>query len=259
LSRTVGSLFSIIVILMQAWTPPEKPDPSRILEEAKTDAIAGRYEDALAKQVWFHENALKYQPSLTGVRLSFALSQWLELGARYTPAMEKLKAVRDETARRIRDVDGTDEIFGDFADFSAINKTLNEVPKTHELFVWLDAHKPALSPRCFNVAQPALIKAKDYRLCGKYIDANRDFEMLRHAYRTNLQLAQKPKFGKELRDFGEKMFSNGASTLVALLVVNGRKEEAHLIAEAAAKELDDPSFRDQLKAAENGTVPEPWP
>jgi hypothetical protein len=249
----------MVVAPALAWTPAENPDPSEILKEAKQDAAAGRYGDALAKQVWFHESALKYQPSLTGVRLSFALSQWLELGAHYKPAMEKLKAIRDETAKRIREVDGTDTIFGDFADFSAINKTLNEEPKTHELFIWLDGHKPELTHLCFNVAEPALIRAKDYRLCGKYIDPDRDFEMLKDLYRTNLQFVQKRKVRKQVQDFAEKKFSNGAATLVALLVINDRKDDARRIAEAAAKEWDNPSFKDELEAARKGIVPEPWP
>jgi len=45
--------------LLAAWTPPENPNPQQILSEAQSDAKAGRYEDALAKHVWFHENALK--------------------------------------------------------------------------------------------------------------------------------------------------------------------------------------------------------
>ncbi|MEI9962222.1 MAG: hypothetical protein WDM76_14140 [Limisphaerales bacterium] len=42
------------------WRPPQNPDPNKILKEAESDTAAGRYTDALAKHVWYHENALKY-------------------------------------------------------------------------------------------------------------------------------------------------------------------------------------------------------
>ncbi len=76
------------------YTPPVNPDPQKILQEAQADTSAGRYKDALAKHVWFQENALKYQPSMVGVRSSFALMYFGELAQKHPPAMEKLKSMR---------------------------------------------------------------------------------------------------------------------------------------------------------------------
>ena len=61
------------------WTPPENPNPFAIMQEAVADTDAGQYEVALAKQVWYHENATKLQPAQSGIRLSFALSNRLGL------------------------------------------------------------------------------------------------------------------------------------------------------------------------------------
>ena len=98
------------------WTPPEKPDPQVILQEARTDAMAKRYEDALAKHLWFHQNALKHEPALYGVRLSFALSYWEKLGNKYPPALASLKAVRDEARQAVTTVKPKEakELFHDF-------------------------------------------------------------------------------------------------------------------------------------------------
>ena len=46
----------------------------------------------------------------------------------------------------------------------------------------------------------------------------------------NISLAADPRLGQEARAFGEQLFSNGACTLVALLVVNGRGEDAARVA-----------------------------
>src|ERR1044072_6141550 len=99
----LGSVFAALVYGAQAlavWTPPEKPNPAQILQDANADTRAGQFEDALAKHLWYHRNALKHSPAQGGVRLSFALSYWHNLATKYPPAMTALKAERDE-ARRI--------------------------------------------------------------------------------------------------------------------------------------------------------------
>jgi hypothetical protein len=250
--------FSILLTLVvhAEWTPPPKPDPQRILNEAESDADAGRYEDALAKHVWFHQNALKHRPSLYGVRLSFALSAWAKLGAAYPPALAKLKSIRDEAAKNVREADGNREAFHDFA---SINETLQDDSKTKDLFVWLDSNKPSVAKKVFDLAQPALIKAKEYHLCGGYIEADTSFHRILDLYRENKRIAQDPKFGKKMQEFGEKSFANGTATLVALLVVNGRKADADRIAVEALTEWDDPKFKKQIEKAKHGDVPAPWP
>ena len=240
----------------ERWTPPEHPDPKAILDEAREDADAKRYENALAKHVWFHQNALKIEPAQYGVRLSFALSSWMELGKSYPPALEKLKAIRDDAGSEIREGKVTRDTFHDF---EAISKALGEESKTSDLFLWLDSHNPDFARSAFEVAKPSLIKAKEFRLCGVYLDPDGTFKRMRDLYRHHKELAQGPRFGKDLLEFGHKSFSNEAATLVALLSVNGRKEEANRIAAEAAAEYDDPKFRALLEKAKNGEVPVPWP
>src|SRR4051812_33123284 len=72
---------------MGKWSVPAKPDPQVILHEARADARAHRFEDALAKQLWFHQHALEIRPSLAGVR-GVALMDWHDLGKVYPPALE---------------------------------------------------------------------------------------------------------------------------------------------------------------------------
>ena len=242
--------FALVVAASPAfaeWTPPGNPDPQKILQEAQADAAARRYEDALAKHVWYHQNALKIQPAQYGVRLSFALSDWAKLGAAYPPALKKLESIRDEDTATIRDGKGSRELFHDI---SSINATLKEEVKTKDLFVWLDSKKPDLAKQAYNVAQPALIKAKEYRVCGRYIDPDKSYEQILLIYQSTKKFAENPKFGKQQREIADKGFSNGTATLVALLVINERKADAERIATKAAKEWNDPGFKTELKAAQ---------
>lgn len=241
------------------WTPPANPDPDKILDEAQADARTRRYADALAKHVWFHENALKYAPSLGGVRLSFALGYWIKLGDVYPPARQKLKSIRDEDGKKIRDADRDRRIFELFHDYASINRELEDESKTTELFVWLDANKPKAASRVFDVAENALIQSKQYRLCGKYIDPDLNLSRIVRLYRLDKGLSKDKKFGAELGDYTEKSFSHEVATLVALLVINDRKADALRVAEKALKERDDPVFRQELEKAKKGEVPPPWP
>src|SRR5690349_12760080 len=190
--KMIFTLFPLLMYLplLAAWTPPANPDPHKILYEAEADAKAGRYEDALAKHAWFHENALKLQPALSGVRLSFALLYWRQLGASYPPALDKLKSIRDKSAERVRnaeiptnapsDLSASHE---DFNDFASINKELKESSKTKDLFLWLDTHKPVMAKNVFGLAEPSLIEAKEYSLCGRYLEPDKSFERSRKQYR----------------------------------------------------------------------------
>jgi hypothetical protein len=254
------------------WEPGNKPDPDRILSEAQEDAAAGRYEDALAKHVWFHENALKYAPAMLGVRLSFALSYWTALGAKYPPALQRLRAIRDTAGEELRnggDIVGPSsdcggpEVRRAFGDFSAINRELGEDVKTSMLFVWLDANRPLVAAVVYEVAEPALIGEKKYKLCGKYLDPDRSFQWMVRLRGETMNMAADPggplEYAKELKEFEEKSFSHKVATLVAVLAMNGRKADAKRIAVEALKVQDDTEFRRLLSKAQNGDVPPPWP
>jgi thiol-disulfide isomerase/thioredoxin len=238
----------------EGWQPPENPDPREILREAQADTRAQRYEDALAKHVWFHHNALKHRPSLSGVRRSFALSYWQKLGMAYPHALDKLREIRDEAAEKV--VNGTD-LRESFRDLVAINRTFSEEHRTKELFVLLDAQKPHVAQEVFRSAQPALIKSEEYELCGKYIDSKRSLRLMVAGFRTRNRLSKNKR--PELVEFTEKKFTNDAATLVALLIVNGRKTEADEIADNVKKEWNNALFHAELDRALQGEVPKPWP
>ena len=237
-----------------AWTPPADPDPRQILREAHEDAIAGRYADALEKQLWFHREALKQDSGFYGVRLSFALFQWKELGAKYPPALDALRAIRDESAEQVK---RSPKSFPQFSDVSAINGVLGEVDKTAELFAWVDENRPDFAKQLYFLAQRSLVVAKKYALCGKYLSGPADTDRITGMYRMNRGMERQA--GSKFADYARNSFTNSAATLVALLAVNGRQAEADTARAEFLKEISDESFREQLNRAAAGAVPDPWP
>jgi len=242
------------------WTPPKNPDPQAIRREAKADLDRGRHEMALAKHLWYHEHALDLQPSLSAVRLSFALGSWLELGESYPPALEKMKQVRDEVEKRIRDEDRVRVRFGDFHEFVAFNRTLREEQRTAQTFEWLDETDPEDAKRVFNVAKPALIKQKAYKLYEKYVNPERDLARIGESYKRGLKLAIE-RFGDQHREYTDNKLLNDTTTLVAILVLNDRSAEAADIAEKAKTFVKDADLQEklnrQLESALTGKIPNP--
>ena len=239
------------------WVPPPNADPSAILQEARRDTRAGRHEVALAKFLWFHHHALDREQGLGGVRLSFALGYWHQLARQYPPALEALKKTRDEAREAVERGGGT-EVWQSFQDFAAINEQLKEGSLTARAFAELDTRDPEAALRVFPLAQPALIRAKAYRLCGKYLRPEDDWRLAAQAYRVG-KTYEEQRSGPDVPPFAERSFTNNVATLVALLAVNGRRQDAEAIAQKARLELDDPAFRAAIDAALTGAVPDPWP
>jgi hypothetical protein len=135
-------------------------------DSARAAAGDGRYEEALRGYAWFHDHALEEQPSLYGVRLSYALSDWIELASHYPPAMVELKAVRDAKSDRLAQGVGNRDLFHDV---EAINEQLDDQVLTYDLFVRLLETNPALAYECADLAMPAIVKSKHFSLARKFI------------------------------------------------------------------------------------------
>lgn len=123
-----------------------------------------RYEDALRDLVWFHEHALDEDRSWHGVRLSYALCDWVELGKHYPPARSALEAVRDRKTQALLNGESDRALF---QDVQAINERLDQANATHALYLALAERFPALADQCAGLALPAIVAAQDYALANR--------------------------------------------------------------------------------------------
>ena len=139
---------------------------SERLDNARADVEAGQYEEALRGYIWFHDHALEERRSLYGVRLSYALDEWVELGRIYPPAMHELKTKRDEKSARLGRGEGDR---GLFHDVEAINEYLADYGSTYDLFVRLMGSNKDLADKCADLAVPAIVKSKDFVLARRML------------------------------------------------------------------------------------------
>ena len=236
-----------------AWQAPPNAEPRAVLSEAKSDAQAGRYEDALAKHLWFHNHTLNHQSPLSGVRLSAALTSWYELGKKYPPAMEKLKETRDEAAARV--LQGKGDVRDSFRDMVAINDQLGEETRTVTIFERLDKESPKTAMEEYDLAQQALLKSKNFALCGKYLQPEKSLSRMLLKYRSGVEIADKEK-DERFRDYSERSFLDEAANLIALLVLNDRKTDAEKIAKEASSTSKHPAKKAIISSALQGKLPE---
>jgi serine/threonine-protein kinase len=117
-------------------------DPNTIRKLALDDARHGRYDAALEKVLWYWDNAVTIQPSLSAVRRSFLLSDWLELGEAHPPALTKLISVRDRLRDRILSADQIRVRDDDFADLAALNRTLRQEDETIRVYELIKRKDP---------------------------------------------------------------------------------------------------------------------
>jgi hypothetical protein len=76
---------------------------------------------------------------------------------------------------------------------------------------------------------------------------------------VNTDLPKDERYGAEFGKFAEDGFTNETTTLIALLVVTGRDEEAKVVASDAKSEREAPAFHAAVERALQGVVPESWP
>jgi len=138
-----------------------KDEAQEALTAAKRLAAEGKFQQALEKHVWFHNHALEVRPSYYGVRLSFALSDWVELGKKYPKALVTLRGIRDEKTARLLAGNANR---GLFHDVESINDHLKESSATVALFKKLDGAQPEFAASVHDLADEALIAAGEYGL-----------------------------------------------------------------------------------------------
>lgn len=243
------------------WSPPEKPDPRAIREEAQADVRAKRYEDALAKFVWYHENALQYDDDLRGVRLSFALSEWYDLCADYEPAMLEFERVRDKARLATLESEHAKHVRQYFIDFAAMSEQLRRENETVDLFVELREKNADDAKLVYSRVEDALVKAERFDLCDEFLDADRRMEQEIELYKRHMDFAKERegRIKNHMQSFGERSFRHGAATVVAILAKNGKAEEAKVLAQEARDAWDDKQLNEALDRALEGTPPKAFP
>jgi hypothetical protein len=209
-------------------------------------ASEGKYEEALEKQVWIHDHSLQVEPGFYGVRLSFALSAWADLGKKYPKALEKLKEVRDQKTTRLNKGEENRELF---QDVQSINYHLSERPATVALFKQLEAANPDFAAKVYQRAEADLVEAKEYRLAKTYLgDPAKRLARAEELLRMRNEHSKTSTVPEPSRRAGEHNFTEEVVRILTILRETGDSAAAKTIQAQALKTLDNEAIRKALEA-----------
>jgi len=156
----------VLTILLSYACICHATDMYKYREHTKSLITSGLYKEALERTIWFHNNALKHQPSLYGVRTSYALGAWIEFGKKYPPALVALKDIRDSSTSILLSGSGSCDLFHDVY---YINKYLSEKNKSILLFKQLDKVQPIFANKCWYIIKDDMINGNYFGIVKKYI------------------------------------------------------------------------------------------
>jgi len=218
------------------------------LQAARLAATERRYEDALRDLVWFHEHALAENPALAGVRLSYALFDWIQLGKLYPPARQSLEDVRDRKTQALLRGEGNWALFHDV---EAINDRLDAPGATHALYLALAESAPELARQCAVSALPAIVTASDHALADRIRPAPEDAIRARAAQLSKVVLAIKhgpfiraPRRWAEVRGYADLVRLH-----LAITTGIGKPAEAQRLHALAIDLIHSPPLRAEVRTA----------
>lgn len=245
--RNVTLLLLLSFLFIPSYSEAEN-DPEKRLERARRNFNQGKYEAALNDHVWFHENALKYKQSLCGVRLSFALSDWIELGKKYPPAFAKLKEIRDIKTDKIISGGGSFDLFNDV---ESINLHIGESIKTVQLFKTISSKNPELAKECYRVAKDSLIKHREFKICNGFVKKPLDkLGNLKGLLDSDLKMYKGTEMEERMIGWTINHYLEETEQIVLILVKNNRFDEARLFLKEASRDIDNQKIIGGLKDIE---------
>lgn len=180
-----------------------------------------QYEEALGAYRYFFKESKK-ENGLSGVRLSYCLSEWAALGKIYAPAMSELILMSNERKNILLSGKGSSEIF---MEYSSINQYIDKTNETLETFIAIDKDFPEQAESYHFFAKDIIINAKQYDLARKYIDPIYEFENLRFSRESDLHYSRKNK-GNFVNSQSDIAFEQKVNNLVDMANQIGLKEAA---------------------------------
>ncbi len=245
------------VMAATVWTPPQNPDPSSILRSAVDDKRDGQYEQSLAKYLWYHKYAVQYDQGLSAVRLSFALGYWLDLATVYSPARDAFIRTRDETEQAFLKRPSEFDLFHDVA---SMNDRVGDGIRTADLFATVAAIDQDNAQRPYQIAEPSLIAAGRFHACAPFLEPKERIERAAQIYRISKQHEEsRPDCGYPVPKLARTHYIRNVATLVGLLVLNDRVDDARTAYSDALSIIGDDAFRTIMDAAKSGHLPESRP
>ena len=221
--------------------------PIERLVTARELADQGQYDAALDELVWFHEHALEQDPSLYGVRRSYALADWTVLAEVHPPAAAALEAVRERNAALLLAGQGSRD---NLLDVVSIDHALDQPVRTRDLFLQLEGVAPALAASCIRVVLPQVIAAGDAELAERLMP-NPDETIRQHAdYLMDAFRERRKRFTSAPRIPAEiHNYVQDVTAVLSVFAARGRQADVRRLRQLAVDAIPATTLRREVRAS----------
>ena len=184
-----------------------------------------KYQQALEAHQYFFEESKK-SSGMGGVRVSFALASWAQLGSVYPPALIALSKISEEHKFLILSGKGT---FYIFQEYQSINSYIGKNNETLETFLTADKKFPSQATEYYLSAKELLIAEKKFDIIKKYAnDPIYEYESIRNDRERSLSQLRKKSTGYNIASINSE-FEAKVKTLINVTLKIGLQEEAEEI------------------------------
>ncbi len=214
---------------------------------ARAAALDGRHAEALQGYMWFHQHALAEEPSLSGVRLSFALAAWMDLGAAYPEALLALAEIRDHKVEALLHGEADRNMFFDVV---AINEYVGASLQNYQLFLRLLAARPEFATKIARSAMPAIVAARDFRLAEQLMpDPATTLHRLAREFNDDVRMIKHRRFTRAPARWAFiRIYVDEVQLFLKVAIGNGDQIGAARIKALAVALVQSPSVRDAVAA-----------
>jgi tetratricopeptide (TPR) repeat protein len=220
-------------------------DPDEWRRWAREWREAGRFEEALRAHEWYHAHVLELDEAAYGVRLSFALWEWMRLAEVYPLARASLTRVRLEAAVAALGSSADREAFHEAL---SIDRVLDDdSAASYDLIGRVEAeHGDGLDDYYNDEVFRVLWARQEYRRCLRWMgDPARELDLAAEM----LDFDRASTSPEAIRKRAADRFLDRAIELAVVLLGAGNTSRAEEIVRQARRHLDHPRLNGALEEA----------
>ena len=212
-------------------------DPGEVLNKARLAFHLREYPEALEHYEYFFDHALDEDPSsFYGVRLSYCLSEWFDLGTNYPPALERLRQKRDSALNSLTLTRNPER----FHDYVAICQALNQDSSPVQSFLHFHLEDPTLAREIVRFIWDKLVETCHWQVCSTYLPApNEQYRLALAKFDQSMEICKgNPSFGgEEFQVQIEGWYIKDVANLLLVLLHSNRQPEAKALEEVASADM----------------------
>ena len=214
----------------------------KALADARALFKEKEYAKALERYEYFFDHALEEAKSLYGVRLSYCLDEWAELGSKYAPALARLRIKAEEAHELLLRTRNPER----FHDYIAICGYLKRGAAPVELFLTLHPSDPELAKSMVRFIWDELVDAKQWNVCAAYLgDPGSNYALALKKFDRSMAISdENPSFGgTEFNEQIDGWYVRDVTNIVRVLANSGEAASARAILEGMESDM---TARDRL-------------